>query len=157
MPGAWTSRRRVSVDGDGTLAVDGLAQGVDDPTEQAVAHRHRQDAPGGPDQLLLFDVRVAAEDHRTDGVLVEVQRDAERAVFELEQLVHRHHGQPADPGDAVSHLGDASHLLGGDLGCVVGDVSLQRGRDLVGVDGQLCHQVCAPRVAPSRLRRCSST
>ena len=144
----------------GALAVDRLAERVHDPAEQRVADRHRQDAPGRPDRAAPPRWRVDLP--RTTapiGLLVEVEGEAERAVLELEQLVDRGHGQPGDPGDAVADLGDAAHLLGGDLGRVVGDVSLQRGGDLVGVDGQLCHRVSLgsslPR-RPHRLRRCSS-
>ena len=68
--------------------------------------------------------RVAAQDDGSDRVLVEVQGDPERAVLELEQLVHRRHGQPADPGDAVPDLGDPAYLLGGYLRRVLVDVSL---------------------------------
>ena len=93
---------------DRPLAVDGLAQGVDDPAEQAVADGHRQDAPRGPHELLFLDVGVTTEDDRTHRVLVEVQGDPEGAVLELEQFVDRHHGQAADTGDAVAHLGDAA-------------------------------------------------
>ena len=40
-------------------------------------------------------------------VLVEVQREADGAVLELEQLVDRAVGQAGDAGDAVADLGDA--------------------------------------------------
>jgi hypothetical protein len=44
--------------------------------------------------LLLLEVVDLAEDDGTDGVLVEVQGQAEGPVLELEQLVHRRTGQP---------------------------------------------------------------
>ena len=82
--------------GDGALAVDGLAQGVDHPAEQPVADRHRQDPPGGPDESgLLRGVGVAPRTTAPIGVLVEVQGEPERAVLELEQLVDRRIGQAA--------------------------------------------------------------
>ena len=123
MPGAWTSSRRVSVGVDGALAVERLAQGVDHPAEQGVAHRHREDAPGRLDQLLLLEPGVVAQDHGADGLLVEVEGQALGAVLELEDLVDRGTGQAGDPGDPVAHLDDAADLLGPDLGRVVVDVA----------------------------------
>ena len=70
-----------------TAAVDGLAQRVDDTAEQAVADRHGQDPAGGLDRLAFLDVGALAEHHGADRLLVEVQREAEGAVLELEQLV----------------------------------------------------------------------
>ncbi len=46
------------------------------------------------------------EDHGTDR-LFEVQREAERAVLELEQFVDGRVGQTRDTGDAVADLEDA--------------------------------------------------
>ena len=109
---------------DRALAVDRLAQRVDHPAEQGVADRHRQDAPGRLDRLLLLEVVDLAEDDGADGVLVEVEGQAERAVLELEQLVDRGAGQAGDPGDAVADLDDATDLLGPDRRGVVLDVAL---------------------------------
>ena len=129
------------VGGDRALAVDRLAQGVDHPAEQGVAHPDREDAAGGLDQLLLLEAGVVAQDDGADGLLVEVEGQALGAVGELEDLVDRGAGQPGDPGDAVTDLDDAADLLGAHLGRVVVDVPLEGGGDLVGVDGQLSHRL----------------
>ena len=92
------------------LAVDRLAQTIDDSAEHAVADRHRQDATGGLDGLAFLDLGALAEHHGTDRLLVEVQRETERAVLEFEQLVDRGVGQPGDTGDAVADLEDATDL-----------------------------------------------
>ena len=55
MPGAWISMRRIWCADDGALAVDRLAEGVDDPAEQGVADGHREDAAGGLDGGALLD------------------------------------------------------------------------------------------------------
>ena len=94
------------VGGDRALAVDRLAQGVDHPAEQRVAHPHREDAPGRLDQLLLLEAGVVTQDDRPDGVLVEVEGEALGAVLELEDLVDGGAGQTGDPGDAVTDLDD---------------------------------------------------
>ena len=94
--------------GERTAAVDGLAERVDDAAEQAVADRHGEDVAGGPHDLALFDVVDLAEHHGADRVLVEVERQAERAALELEQLVDGGVGQARDAGDAVTDLDDAT-------------------------------------------------
>ena len=127
--------------GDGTLAVERLAERIDHPAEQGVAHPHREDATGGLDQLLLLEAGVVPQDDRADGLLVEVESQALGAVLELEDLVDGGAGQPGDPGDAVAHLDDASDLLGPHLGRVVVHVPPEGGGDLVGVDGQLSHRL----------------
>src|SRR5271156_1532568 len=49
MPGGLALRARGLGRGAGALAVDGLAQGVDHPAQQGVAHHHGLDAPRGLD------------------------------------------------------------------------------------------------------------
>ena len=87
------------------LAVDGLAEGVDDTAEHAVADRHREDAAGRLDGLALLDLVDVAEHDGADRVLVEVEGEADRAVLELQQLVDGGVGQPGHAGDAVTDLG----------------------------------------------------
>ena len=55
------------------------------------------------------------EDDDADLADVEVQRDAQRAALELEQLVGHGRGQALDAGDAVTGLGDDADLLAGDV------------------------------------------
>ncbi len=75
--------------GQRALSVDRLAEGVDDSSQQAVANWQRQNVAGSPNRLAFLDVVDLAEDHRTDGLLVEVQGEAISAALELEQLVDR--------------------------------------------------------------------
>ena len=76
-------------------AVDRLAERVDDAAEEAVADRDREDLAGAADRLALLDAGELAEDDDADLADVEVQREAERAVLELEQLVgHRRRAGP---------------------------------------------------------------
>ena len=83
----------------------GLAERVDHPAEHAVADRHREDPAGRLDGLALFDGVDVAEHDGTDRLLVEVEREADRAVLELEQLVDGGVGQTGHTGDAVADLG----------------------------------------------------
>jgi hypothetical protein len=57
-------------------------------------------------------VLVVAEHHRTHGVLLEVQRQAEGVADELEHFTVAGVGEPVDAHDAV---GDAHH--GADIAC----------------------------------------
>ena len=89
---------------DRALAVDRDAERVHDPADQPVADRHREDPAGRLDRVALLDLVDLAEDDGADRVLVEVQREAERAALELEQLVDRGVGQAGDAGDPVADL-----------------------------------------------------
>ena len=108
MPGAWISIRRSWVPTSVAVAVDRLTEGVDHSTEHAVADRNRQDATGGLDRLAFLDRARLTEHDGSDRLLVEVERESDRAVLELEQLVDGGVGQAADPGDAVADLGDTT-------------------------------------------------
>ena len=63
------------------------------------------------DRLALLDAAELAEDDGADLAHVEVQREAEGAVLELQQLVGHGRGQALDPRDAVAGLGDVPDLL----------------------------------------------
>ena len=116
---------------DRPLAVDRLAERVDDATEQLVADRHRDDAAGAADLVAFANQLVVAEEHRADRVLLEVQRDAEHAVRELDHLARHGALDALKAGDAVAdghhradlghvHVGlEAANLLADDAGDVV--------------------------------------
>ena len=105
MPGAWISIRRCCDADEVALAVDGLAEGVDDAAEHAVADGDGEDAARRLDGLALLDLVDVAEHDGADRVLVEVEGEADGAVLELEQLVDGGVGQARDAGDAVADLG----------------------------------------------------
>jgi hypothetical protein len=124
-------------------AVDRRAEGVDHPAHEGVAHRDREDLTGTADRLALLDLVEVTEDDDADLAGVEVQRDAEGAVLELQQLVRHRGRQAGDAGDAVGALGDrADLLLAGGLGLEVLDVLRQRVADLLRTDRELRH--CVP-------------
>ncbi len=91
---------------DRPLAVDRLAERVDDAAEHRVADRHRDDAAGALDLVAFLDLLVVAEQHGADAVLFEVQRDAEHAVRKLDHLAgHR----PLDAVHARDAVTDRNH------------------------------------------------
>ncbi len=152
MPGACTSRRRSDVARDGALAVDRLSERVDDASDQRIAHRHREDAAGRLDSVTFLDLLGPAEHDGADRVLVEVQRKAEHAAVELEQLVHRGLGQSGDARDPVTDLEDAADVGLLERRLERRDVLRQHRGDLLRVDRKfrhvvslaLCgHQICS--------------
>src|SRR5262249_35049552 len=127
------------------LAVDSRTERVDHAADERVPDRDREDPTGALDLVALLDLAGVTEHDRADRVLVEVQRESEHAVLELEHLVHGGTGKAGDARDAVAHFEDAA-----DLGLYERrrerlDMLAQRGCDLVGVDRQLGHRE-APRL-----------
>ena len=108
-----------------------------------------------PVALTVWPSSIAlgvAEHDGADRLLVEVEREADRAVLELEQLVDGGVGQAADTGDAVADLGDAADGAGLDVGVEAVEVLLDRRRDVGSGERELCH-VC---VSYRRDLSCSS-
>ena len=95
---------------DRALAVDRLAERVDDAAEQFVADRHRDDAAGALDQVAFLDVPELAQQHGADAFLLEVERDAEHAVRKLEHLARHRVLDAVHAGDAVADRHDAADL-----------------------------------------------
>ena len=127
---------------DRAVAVDGLAEGVDHPADQGVADGDGLDATGGPHRGALLDggdLLALAQDHRADGLLVQVQGEADGAALELEELVDGAVGQARHAGDAVAHLEDAADLGDLEVGGVALEVLAQGGGDVRGVDVQISH------------------
>jgi hypothetical protein len=91
------------------------------------------------DRLALLDAGRVAQQHGADLAGVEVERQAEHAALELEQLVGHRGVQALDAGDAVTDLGDGADLLTGGLGAVRRDVLLDRGPDVLRADAELRH------------------
>ena len=104
---------------DRALAVERVAERVDDAAEHALADRHAHDLAGAADGLALLDELPLAEERDADVVLLEVEREADDAVLELEHLERDAVLEAVDAGDAVA---DLQH--GADLGEVGLDVVL---------------------------------
>src|SRR6266511_1807472 len=126
---------------DRALAVDRLAERVHDPAQHDVADRDREDPTGLLHRVALFDLVGLAEHDGADRVLLEVQRQPQRATLELEQLVHGRVGQAVDARDPVADLQHAADLRLLDRRGEAADVLAQRLRDLVGVDRGVGHEI----------------
>src|SRR6202045_2340718 len=88
---------------DRALAVDRIAERVDDAAEQALADRGIDDGAGALDGLAFLDLAVGAEDHDADVVGLEVQRHAAGAVLELDHFPRLDVVEAVDAGNAVAH------------------------------------------------------
>src|SRR4029453_11363497 len=121
---------------DRALAVERLAERIDDSPDQRLADRDARHAAGPLDDLALLDVLPLAEERGADVVLLEVEREAGDAVLELEHF--QRHGvlEPVDTGDPVASLEHAADL--GEVGLHVEflDSSLEDRGDLFGSEFQ---------------------
>src|SRR5690606_13161783 len=126
--------------GDLALAVDRAAQRVHHAAEVGVAHRDGEDLAGAAHRLALLDPGEVAQDDRADLADLQVQGQAQGAVFEFEQLVRHRRGKAADTGGPVTGAGDGSDLFTrGGVGLVRLDETLQRVPDFLRPDRQLRH------------------
>ena len=120
---------------DVALAVERVAERVDDAPEQGLADGDLEQAAGALDRVALDDLVPVAEEHGADVVGLEVQRQAGDVVRQLEHLERLGVLEAVDARDAVA---DRQH--GADLGQLGGlvveplDAALEDGGDLVGLD-----------------------
>src|SRR6266581_2880047 len=120
---------------DRALAVDRIAERIDDPAEQALADGSIDDGAGALDGLAFLDLAVGAENHDADVVGLEVQRHAAGAVLELDHFAGLDVVEAVDAGNAVSdgqHLSDFGNLslLAEILDLVLEDRGNLRGADV---------------------------
>ena len=110
---------------DRTLAIDRIAETVDNAAQEATANRHVDDGARPLDGVAFLDVAVVAENHDADVVGFQVQRHAADAAGEFDHLASLDIVEAVNPRDAVA---DAQHLPDlGDfrLGAEVGDLFLE--------------------------------
>ena len=127
--------RRVGL--DVALAVERVAERVDDAPEQALADRDLELLAGALDGVALDDLGPVAEQHRADAVGLEREREAGDVVGQLEHLERLAVLEAVDARDAVADRQDGADL--GQVGAALVealDAALQDGRDLVWLDLQ---------------------
>src|SRR5690606_30309751 len=97
---------------DRAFAVDRVAQGIDHATQQFRTDRDFQDAAGALGAHAFLQAEVVAQNHGTDGVLLQVQRHAVDATRELDHLAVHHIGQAVDADDTVGDGDDGAFVAG---------------------------------------------
>ena len=86
------------------------------------------------DRITLLDVRRLAQNYGPDTIFLEVHRQSHDAPGKLKHLVGHSCGKAAHARDAVAHLLHPAHLYLLQLRFEVGDVALERRRDVLGTD-----------------------
>ena len=119
---------------DGALAVQGLAERVDDAADQGRARRDLHDPARPLDDVPLADPVALAEEDDPDVLFLEVQGQTEEAPGKLHELVGHDPVEAVDPGDAVADRGDRADLADVDLLREAFDLLLDDLGDLIGFD-----------------------
>ena len=109
--GSDTLDRVVGVGDDLALAVDRVAERIDHAADHGIAHGHAHDAAGALDLVAFFDLLKVAEEHASDLVFFEVEREAANFVGKFEQLARHDLFEAVDLGDTVADLDHRSDLV----------------------------------------------
>src|SRR5580692_5061008 len=149
---------------DRTLAVNRIAQSINDAAEKPLADRHVDDRAGALHRLAFLDLAVSAENDDADIVALEVERHAARAVLEFDHFACLNLVETVGARDPVA---DAQHLSNfGDVcfSAEVGDLSLEDRGNFCGADIHQPTSFMAMRIAlslvfsePSTMREPSLT
>ena len=117
---------------DRALAVERVAERVDDAAEHALADRDAHDGARAAHRLTLLDELPLAEERHADVVLFEVERDPDDAVLELEPLERDAVLEAVDARNAVADLQHRADLGQVRLDVVLLDPGLEDRGDLFG-------------------------
>jgi hypothetical protein len=118
--------------GDGTLAVNGVAESVDDTAEHLRADGDIHNLAGTLDSLTLLDETIGTEKHNTDLAGLEVHAHALDARGELDKLLSLDVGHAVHTGDTITDGKDTASLSETGLLLDTTDSLLEDGRDLSG-------------------------
>ncbi len=119
---------------DRALAVERIAERIDHAAQQLVADGNAQQAAGAADFVAFGDFQVVAQDDDADGVFFEVERQADRAVGELDHLLGHHAREAVDAGDAVADFEHAADFADVDLRGELLDFLLNDRGDFVAIE-----------------------
>ena len=116
---------------DGAFAVDRLAERVDHPPDQGLAHGNLDDAARGTDLIAFADLLIGSQNDGANGVLFQVEGHAAYATLELEQLQRAGVAQAIDLRDPVSDFGDDANVRREDGDVEILDALFDQVADLV--------------------------
>ena len=115
---------------DRPAAVERVPERVDDAAEQRLADGDAGDVARALDRLAFLDVLPLAEEGGADVVLLEVEREPDDVVLELEHLLRHGILEAVDACDAVADLQHRADLGEVGLDVVVLDPLLEDRGDL---------------------------
>ena len=116
---------------DGVAAVDGAAQGIHHPAQEAFAHRDAGHLAGADDGVAGLDVAAVAEQHAAQLVGAQFLYHAPDAVGKQQHFAVDGVLQAADGGDLIPHRQHGADLLGFDVGPPVLDGLAHQGQDVL--------------------------
>ena len=93
---------------DRTVAINGLADRVDNTADHSLSHRHRYDSARALDGLSFTDPLVSTEKHDGNTVFFQVLCHSEGAVLKLQQLAGHTACQAAGSGNTVTDSQDCA-------------------------------------------------
>merc|ERR1719209_522995 len=114
----------------GTLAINRVAQGINNPAETLHANGNVDNGTGPLHDIALLDELVVTEDDNTNVVRLQVEGHALQARAEFHHLLSLDVLQTIDTGNTVSNGEDTASLLKVGSGGGSKDPLLQDGRDL---------------------------
>ena len=135
---------------DWPLAVNGLAERIDDAADQLRTHGHRNDAAGALDLVALFDFGEVAEQDGADAVLFEIQRDAVNSVRELQHLARHRLFDAVHARDPIADRYDRADFGDIDVDRVAPDLVPDDFGDFLSLDIHFYPGGFAPPVPPTR-------
>jgi hypothetical protein len=113
--------------GHRALAVERVAQRIDDAADHCRPDGHRQQLAQRLDLVAFLNRQVVAENRHANAVFLQVERHADGPVGELDHLAGHHVRQAVDAGDSIAHLQHRAHFLDADRVVVFLDLRLNDG------------------------------
>ena len=104
------------------LAVNRLADGIDYPADHRLANRQLYDPSGALHRVAFANQRLAAEQHRTDVVLLQVQHHAINALREFQQFAGHRAFESINPRDAVANRNNGSDIINDQIHLIIFDL-----------------------------------
>ena len=95
---------------DGTLAVNRLADGVHNPADERLAHRHLNDPVGTLYGVPFLDMEEVAENRGADVVLLEVEHHPGHSAGELQEFTRHGLIKTVNTGNTVTNRDNGAGL-----------------------------------------------
>ena len=114
--------RTVVLSNNWTSIIDWIAEHIDYATDKRIADGHLHNATGAFHQIAFANCLKLTEQHRTDFILFEIERQTSHVVRKLEQFTGHHLFQTVKLGNAVADFNHGAHFTDRDSGFEVLDL-----------------------------------